>query len=701
MKLHGSDAMARGADEKLVSRRIKLPKRIVEKPLRQVSRRLLMALFVMSLTVLIVWIDRDGYHDNANNKVDFLDCVYYATVTLSTTGYGDIVPYSDSARLVNVLLITPLRVLFLIILVGTTLEVLTERTREEWRLSRWRKNLREHTVVVGFGTKGRSALQTLLATGLSKEQVVIVDPSAKVIDIANAEGFTGVVGDATRSEVLLRAEIQKARQIVIATQRDDTAVLVTLTARQLNRGAKIVAAVREEENAPLLRQSGADAVITSASAAGRLLGLGAQPERGHGDGRPHPAGQRARSDRASGEPQGGRQIGPGHRRPGRQRPARPPPARVRRPAREPPPADGPCDLHRPGGPAEFASGGPGLGGVTLHPAGPTGSLRAMYAITIEQPGGPEALVWAEAPDPVAGDGEVIVEVAASAVNRADVLQRQGFYNPPPGASPHPGLECSGRISAIGPGVSGWSVGDEVCALLAGGGYAQRVAVPAGQLLPVPAGVDLVTAAALPEVVSTVWSNVFMVAGLRPGETLLVHGGSSGIGTMAIQLAKAVGARVAVTAGGKEKLARCAELGADILIDYREQDFVEEIRAATGGAGADVILDIMGAKYLTRNVDALAVNGRLAIIGLQGGVKAELNLAALLAKRAAITATTLRARPLDEKAAIVAAVREHVWPLVATGRIHPVVHGTFPMREAAEAHRVLESSTHVGKLLLTT
>ncbi|MCY0924651.1 potassium channel family protein [Streptomyces sp. H27-H1] len=273
VKLHGSDAMARGADEKLVSRRIKLPKRVVEKPLRQVTRRLLMALFVMSLTVLIVWIDRDGYHDNANNKVDFLDCVYYATVTLSTTGYGDIVPYSNSARLMNVLLITPLRVLFLIILVGTTLEVLTERTREEWRLSRWRNNLRDHTVVVGFGTKGRSALQTLLATGLSKEQVVIVDPSAKVIDIANAEGFTGVVGDATRSDVLLRAETHKARQIVIATQRDDTAVLVTLTARQLNRVAKIVAAVREEENAPLLRQSGADAVITSASAAGRLLGL--------------------------------------------------------------------------------------------------------------------------------------------------------------------------------------------------------------------------------------------------------------------------------------------------------------------------------------------------------------------------------------------------------------------------------------------
>ncbi|MFC9582881.1 NAD(P)H-quinone oxidoreductase [Streptomyces yangpuensis] len=324
----------------------------------------------------------------------------------------------------------------------------------------------------------------------------------------------------------------------------------------------------------------------------------------------------------------------------------------------------------------------------------------MHAITIEQPGGPEALVWADVPDPVPGEGEVLVEVAASAVNRADVLQRQGFYDPPPGASRHPGLECSGRIAALGAGVSGWSVGDEVCALLAGGGYAQRVAVPAGQLLPVPAGVDLVTAAALPEVVTTVWSNVFMVAGLRPGETLLVHGGSSGIGTMAIQLAKAVGATVAVTAGGPEKLARCKELGADILIDYREQDFVAELRSATGGAGADVILDIMGAKYLARNVDALAVNGRLAVIGLQGGVKAELNLGALLAKRAAITATSLRARPLEEKAAIVAAVREHVWPLVAAGRVRPVVHAAFPMAQAAEAHRVMESSTHVGKLLLT-
>ncbi|GAA0294621.1 NAD(P)H-quinone oxidoreductase [Streptomyces polychromogenes] len=324
----------------------------------------------------------------------------------------------------------------------------------------------------------------------------------------------------------------------------------------------------------------------------------------------------------------------------------------------------------------------------------------MHAITIEQPGGPEALVWADVPDPVAGEGEVLVEVAASAVNRADVLQRQGFYDPPPGASPYPGLECSGRIAALGPGVSGWAVGDEVCALLSGGGYAQKVAVPAGQLLPVPEGVDLVAAAALPEVVATVWSNVFMVAGLRPGETLLVHGGSSGIGTMAVQLGKAVGARVAVTAGGKEKLERCAELGADVLIDYREQDFVEELKAATDGAGADVILDIMGAKYLARNLDALAMNGRLAVIGFQGGVKAELDLRMLLAKRGAITATSLRARPLEEKAAIIAAVREHVWPLIGSGRVRPVVHASYPVTEAAEAHRVLESSAHVGKLLLT-
>ncbi|MGC5344205.1 NAD(P)H-quinone oxidoreductase [Streptomyces sp. DT24] len=325
----------------------------------------------------------------------------------------------------------------------------------------------------------------------------------------------------------------------------------------------------------------------------------------------------------------------------------------------------------------------------------------MHAITIPESGGPEALVWAEVPDPVPGDGEVLVEVVSSAVNRADVLQRQGFYDPPTGASPYPGLECAGRIVALGHGVTGWSVGDEVCALLSGGGYAEKVAVPAGQLLPVPKGLDIRSAAALPEVTSTVWSNVFMVAHLRSAETLLVHGGSSGIGTMAIQLAKAVGARVAVTAGGPEKLARCEELGADILINYREQDFVEEIRQATAGAGADVILDLMGAKYLDRNVQALAVNGRLAIIGLQGGAKGELNLGALLSKRAAITATSLRGRPLAEKAAIIAAVREHVWPLIADGVVRPIVDRVIPMADAAEAHRVLESSTHIGKIVLET
>ncbi|WP_282696408.1 potassium channel family protein [Streptomyces sp. CC208A] len=272
MKLPSRDVMARHAAEKVDGSRIHLPRQTVD-PLRQVGRRLLMALGVLFLTVLIVYADREGYRDSVDGTVDFLDCLYYATVTLSTTGYGDIVPASDAARLVNVLVITPLRVLFLIILVGTTLEVLTERTREEFRLKKWRSHLRDHTVIVGFGTKGRSAIQTLCATGLRKDQIVIVDPSGKVIEAANLDGFVGIVGDGTRSDVLLRAEVQRARQVVIATQRDDTAVLVTLTARQLNRGAKIVAAVREEENAPLLRQSGADAVITSASAAGRLLGL--------------------------------------------------------------------------------------------------------------------------------------------------------------------------------------------------------------------------------------------------------------------------------------------------------------------------------------------------------------------------------------------------------------------------------------------
>ena len=325
----------------------------------------------------------------------------------------------------------------------------------------------------------------------------------------------------------------------------------------------------------------------------------------------------------------------------------------------------------------------------------------MQAVTITAPGGPEVLAWGEVPDPgVPGPGEVLVEVAASAVNRADLMQRRGFYDPPPGAPPYPGLECSGRVAALGEGVQDWAVGDEVCALLSGGGYAERVLVPAGQLLPVPNGVALVVAAGLPEVASTVWSNVFMTAGLRPGELLLVHGGASGIGTMAIQLAHAFGARVAVTAGSPAKLQRCAELGAQVLIDYREDDFVSVVRNATDGAGADVVLDVMGAKYLARNLAVLAVNGRLVIIGLQGGAKAEINLGQLLAKRAAVIATTLRARPPAEKATIVAAVREHVWPLIAAGRVRPVIHATFPMSQASAAHAVVEESSHVGKVLLT-
>ncbi|MGA4541117.1 NAD(P)H-quinone oxidoreductase [Uniformispora flossi] len=324
----------------------------------------------------------------------------------------------------------------------------------------------------------------------------------------------------------------------------------------------------------------------------------------------------------------------------------------------------------------------------------------MYAITINAPGGPEVLTWTEVPDEEPAAGEVLVEVAAGAVNRADLMQRQGFYPPPPGASPYPGLEVSGRIARLGPGVSGWAVGDEVCALLAGGGYAEYVRVPVGQLLPVPRGIGLVESAALPEVATTVWSNVFMVAHLRPGESFLVHGGAGGIGTMAIQLAKAVGARVFTTVGSPEKAAVCRELGADVAIDYRTEDFVARIAEETGGAGVDVILDNMGAKYLARNIDALAVNGRLVIIGMQGGRKAEIDLSALLNKRAAVAATALRSRPLAEKAAIVAAVREHVWPLIAAGRVRPVVDRIMPMREAADAHRLLESSGHVGKVVLS-
>jgi putative PIG3 family NAD(P)H quinone oxidoreductase len=338
----------------------------------------------------------------------------------------------------------------------------------------------------------------------------------------------------------------------------------------------------------------------------------------------------------------------------------------------------------------------------------------MRAITIESPGGPDVLRPTDVPDPVPAAGEVLLDVLATAVNRADLMQRRGLYPPPPGASPYPGLECSGRIAALGPGTSGWAVGDQVCALLSGGGYAERVAVPAGQLLPIPEGVDAVTAAGLPEVVCTVWSNLFgadldggtgpgwgVNAGLRRGETLLVHGGAGGVGSMAIQLAKAVGARVLATAGSAEKLRRCRELGADAVIDYRGEDFPARTLEETGGRGADVVLDVVGARYLGPNLEALATGGRLVVIGLQGGRKGELDLGMLLAKRAAVLATTLRSRPVEEKSAIVAAVRERVWPLLAHGQVHAVVDRVMPLEEAARAHRLLEGPDIMGKIVLTT
>ncbi len=324
----------------------------------------------------------------------------------------------------------------------------------------------------------------------------------------------------------------------------------------------------------------------------------------------------------------------------------------------------------------------------------------MRAITLPEFGDADSLVPDDVPAPTPGAGEVLIDVVAAGVNRADINPRQGSYPPPAGASELLGLEVSGRIAALGHDVEGWRVGDEVCALLDGGGYAAQAVAPASQCLPVPTGVSLVDAAALPEVVCTVWSNVFLVANIQPGQVLLVHGGSSGIGTMAIQLAKAVGAHVAVTAGSQEKLDFCRELGADHLVNYREEDFVERVREMTNGHGADVILDNMGAKYLARNVDLLATNGRLVTIGLMGGRKGELDLGTLLAKRGAVIATGLRSRPATEKAAIVAAAREHVWPLIEAGQVRPIVHSRHPLEDAAAAHREMEASGHIGKILLT-
>ena len=323
----------------------------------------------------------------------------------------------------------------------------------------------------------------------------------------------------------------------------------------------------------------------------------------------------------------------------------------------------------------------------------------MYAITIKEPGGPEVLAWEQVADPEPGPGEVLIDVAAAGINRADLLQRQGFYPPPPGASGVLGLECSGTVAALGADVAGWQVGDTVCALLAGGGYAQRVVVPVEQVMPVPAGVDLVAAAGLPEVACTVWSNVVQLARLDAGETLLVHGGAGGIGTFAIQVGRALGATIAVTAGSADRLAHCRELGAEILINYRDQDFVSALPD-----GADVILDNMGASYLERNIAALAHGGRLVVIGMQGGVQAELNIATLMGKRASIISTGLRARPVrgkDGKAPIVADVVARLWPMVEDGRIRPVIGQVLPMDQAGDAHRIMERSQTVGKVLLTT
>ena len=316
----------------------------------------------------------------------------------------------------------------------------------------------------------------------------------------------------------------------------------------------------------------------------------------------------------------------------------------------------------------------------------------MQAIVIED----KQLVHREVPDPVPGAGEVVVDVTAAGVNRADVAQRQGHYPPPPGASDYPGLECAGVISAVGPGVTGHHVGERVGALLAGGGYAEKVAVPAGQLLPVPTGLSLQEAAALPEVSCTVWSNVVDRDRLRKGQTLLVHGGGSGIGTFAIQLGHALGATVIATARAA-KHDRLRELGADLVIDYTTDDFVAATKEFSGGA--DVVLDIIGAKYLARNIEALAPNGRITVIGMQGGRTAELDLGLLMAKRGSVSSTSLRARPPADKARIVAAVRREVWPLVEAGAIKPIIHSTLPLAEAAEAHRLMESSDHLGKILL--
>lgn len=323
----------------------------------------------------------------------------------------------------------------------------------------------------------------------------------------------------------------------------------------------------------------------------------------------------------------------------------------------------------------------------------------MRAVTISRPGGPEVLVVSELPEPVPGPHEVVVDVAAAGVNRADVSQREGHYPAPAGAPDWPGLEVSGTIVAVGDSVTSWRVGDHVVALLGGGGYADRVAVDAGLVLPLPAGVDLVLAAGLPEAVATVWSNVFLAADLQPGETLLVHGGTSGVGSIAIQLAVARGATVLATAGGAEKVALCEELGATRGIDYRSEDFVAAVHEATDGRGVDVVLDLVGGDYLDRDLAALAVGGRVMLIATQGGRQATIDAGVLMAKRARLWGTTLRARPLEERRAILASVREHVWPHVEAKQVRVILDSVWALDNAAAAHRHMGTGSHAGKILL--
>jgi NADPH2:quinone reductase len=325
----------------------------------------------------------------------------------------------------------------------------------------------------------------------------------------------------------------------------------------------------------------------------------------------------------------------------------------------------------------------------------------MIAIEIREPGEPDVLVPVERPMPAPAAAEVLIKVAAAGVNRPDVFQRRGRYAPPPGASDIPGLEVSGTIEAIGADVHDWRVGDAVCALLAGGGYAEYCVAPAPQCLPPPRGMDLVTAAAIPETFFTVWTNVFDRGHLKADESILIHGGSSGIGTTAIQLARAFGSRVFATAGSAEKCAACERLGADRAINYRDADFVAVIQEATAGRGVDVVLDMVGGEYFARNIEVLATDGRLVEIATLHGAKAEINLATIMQRRLTITGSTLRPRPIVEKARVATAVHQHVWPLLESGTVTPIVHATFPLREAAEAHRVMEASQHIGKLLLVT